>query len=254
MLRVTPKRFLVLRLLISCITVCGVATFAQAQLLVPAVDIAPRLRSIELCPDNEVVVSLQGQGPGGLRALNYRNGSWVERTIADLPVRAESIDIGSIKPGKNSLVAGLSAPYPGSPGSVRIFTYNKNSALWDQEALGPDILGNVEAIAIGDVDRDGQAEVIAGIEGWQWETRVRAYRYNRTNQSWSYEAISPPSYQNEVQYVDVVNLYGDGQPYVLILTSNWHFTPALSELRAYKRVNGVWTSELLAANIGGFAS
>lgn len=204
------------------------------------------------CLDNEIVVALQGQGPGMLRALNYRNGNWVQRTIAELPVSAESIDIGSIKPGKNSIVAGLSQPYPGSAGSVRVFTYNRVAGVWDQEALGPDIQGNVEAIAIGDVDRDGQAEVIAGIEGGQYETRVRAYRYNTNLQSWSYEPISALSYQQEVQYVDVVDLYGTGQPVVLILTSNWNFSPARSELRAFMKIGGVWNSELLAANIGGY--
>jgi hypothetical protein len=133
---------------------------------------------------------------------------------------------------------------------VRVFTYNQQGQAWDEEGLGLGIANNVEALTAGDLDGDGKAEIVAGLEGVTNETRVRMFRYNN---GWSEEAISPPSYQPDVQYVSVSDLYGNGERSVIVLAAFPPLGAGSMELRAFRKRSGIWSSELIASNVGGFS-
>ncbi len=203
----------------------------------------------KVCTDNEVVVASQHGGPGVLTTLNRRNGAWAERIVSNVPVRIESIDIGKIKGNVNSIVAGLEHSYPGSTGAVRVYSYNLAQQNWGEESLGAGITNNIEAIAAQDLDGDGKAEIIAGLEGSAYESRIRVYHYN---QGWTEELPAPLNYQHDIQYVSVVDLYGNGQKWIVALVGDWTVGPSYMELRAFRKVGATWTSQLLASNVANF--
>lgn len=225
-------------------------------LLFPSIAFArpPVLAQPQLCHDNEIVVALQAGHPGTIRAYNLRQRAIFERAIATLPVRVESLDIGRVYGnGLNSVVAGLAQSYAGSPGAVRVYTYNSSTTQWSEEALGQGIINNVEALAVGDGNNDGKEDIVIGLEGRQdmQSSRVVLFTYDN---GWSSEIVSPPSWQRDVQYVEVTDLEGDGQNEVVVLAANWSILPPmpLMEIVVFKRIAGQWVPNQIAQNVGAY--
>ncbi len=194
---------------------------------------------------------MQSGGVGTLRTLNITGGALTTRMIADIPVRIESIDIGDIYVGQKSIAAGLARHYEGTSGAVRVFTYDNLAENWSEESFGQSIVNNVEAIAIGDADNDGNADVIAGLEGY-YPGEIRLRSYTRGVAGWNEELISNPEYQGDVQMIQIADLYATGQNSVVVAVANTGLNRSASmEIRAFTKSLTGWNSELIATNIGG---
>lgn len=197
-----------------------------------------------MCRDNEIIVAMQEGGDGPrIRTLSILNRSIQERPVADIPVRVESIDIGDVYGnGKNSIVAGLFQTYTGSPGAVRVYTYDEEIQTWEEEALGSDILNNVEAIEIGDANNDGVEDIVIGLEYNRDVSSSRIRLYSYMDGAWVTENVSDPSWQRHVQHIEVADVDSDGQNEIVALTSNSYFALQfpMVQVMIFKKTAGVW--------------
>ncbi|MFW9944934.1 MAG: FG-GAP-like repeat-containing protein, partial [Candidatus Sifarchaeia archaeon] len=126
-------------------------------------------------PDNE------------LRVYDYESGAWVERFVSDVPggsvdtaTAVHHVSIGDVNnDGFNELAIGIfDDGWRGlSHESVRYYEYDELTRSWNEHNVtDPDL--TAEVVVIGDVDSDGDNEILVGLASWySYSTQVPELRY-----------------------------------------------------------------------------
>jgi hypothetical protein len=173
---------------------------------------------------NEVVVGLSATN-NELRMYENKTGGWRETNISDVPNSIMSIAVGDANnDGYNDVIIGTF--YITVTNELRM--YSNVSGGWVETNISDFSVG-VNSVAIGDANRDGQNEVVVGLDSTTNEVRM----YKNETGTWVETNISDePSDAYSVAIGDANN---DGKNEVVIgiaITTN--------ELRMYENKTGSW--------------
>ena len=200
-----------------------------------------------------------------VRVYDYIENSWVEYNITDISGPLEDVNVNHVaigdvdNDGLNELVVGLNehsyfnrTVWPEIDYTVRY--YKNESGGWTEYLVG-DSGYDVEVVEIGDLDNDGENELLVGLKWWSifvypdpppvlYELRYYEYELGE----WVEHNIA--DFTNEVarRGLKISDIDNDGLNEVIVGT---HYpidgeTEELPKLSYYKYIGGNWSEHTIA--------
>lgn len=201
--------------------------------------------------ENELAVGLQDRGETdqGLRYCEYNSSGWFEYNITDYESDVEVVEIGDLdNDGLNELLVGIKCDIftPENVSAIRYYEYN--SGNWDEYSIVEfqDMFVDRRSLKIGDIDNDGNNEVVAGIGGLAGPVAVRYYQYEEGN--WIEHSLTLGVF-GSIMALEIGDVDDDGDNEVVFGYSGGlpgQVTP-ITQLVYFKFVAGVWQLYTIAA-------
>ena len=171
----------------------------------------------------EVIVTLFAGAENEVRLFDYDSGfdKWDERIVDDLGSGVDAVDFDDAdNDGIKEIVVAVS---DGGNNPLYIYEYNVSSLSWKRGEVMSALPQHAEDVEIGDVDNDGENEIVVGLERLSpsessAEHNVRVYDYS--SGVWEESNVSGFTADNSVQDVDIADIDGDGLNEIVVLYSN----------------------------------
>jgi hypothetical protein len=201
--------------------------------------------------DNELAIGLEDHGTTdhGLRYYEYNASRWDEYRIADYDSNVEVVEIGDVdNDGLNELLVGIT-PDESTPQNVSAIRYYEyNSGSWDEFSIAEfqDMYIGMRSLKIGDINNDGDNEVVAGIGGLAGQVAVHYYQYEAGN--WIEHSL-PLGVLGSIQALEIGDVDDDGDNEVVIGLIPYvpgQTTPA-AQLLYFKHIGGIWQLHMISA-------
>ncbi|UCE36259.1 MAG: hypothetical protein JSW00_12060 [Thermoplasmata archaeon] len=182
---------------------------------------------------NEIIAGMDVVGD---EVMSYeKDGSWSSDHAIPIGYNVYSVAIGDAdNDGNNEIVLGLDS----AATNFNIRAYENVSSAWEVDNISTALV-NVNSVAIGDADNDGNNDVVVGLDSTAGEVRV----FRKLGGSWGIHPVLLPDVDTDVNSVAVGDVDNDASNEILIGMSSTD-----NEVRAfeYDSGGGIWLEEIIA--------